>query len=158
MKHTHLLLLVALMFWACGPSEKEQQQLAEAVQYHQQAMSFEKETVSLLKQIKEAAPKLQSRADSLARAGADSLANSLRSVLTEAEAIEQALKEWGKTVVEVPGYEHDHSHDKEGEEHHHSHERIETTPEQMIAIQKELRDKAELIRNRAQELWDKMKM
>jgi zona occludens toxin (predicted ATPase) len=80
-------------------------------------------------------------------------------MLTEAEETEKALKAWGETVVEVPGYEHDHSHDKEGEgHHHHSHDRIETTPEQMIAIQKDLRDKVEAIKNRVQELVNKMKM
>ncbi|WP_448520143.1 hypothetical protein [Rhodoflexus sp.] len=156
MKNTLFTLLAAALLWSCGPSEKEQQQLAEAVQFHQQAMGFEKETIGLLKQIKEAAPALESRADSLAKAGADSLAVPLRAMLAEVAQIEQELKEWGKTVVEVPGYEHDHSHDKEGDGHHHSHERIETTPEQMIAIQKDLRDKAEVIKNRAQELFNKM--
>lgn len=153
-----LLALLAALLFACGPSEKEQQQLAEAVQFHQQAMGFEKETIGLLKQIKESLPAIQSRIDSLYKAGAaDSLAQPFVAIVSEAAAVEQALKEWGKTVVEVPGYEHDHSHDKEGEaNHHHSHERIETTPEQMIAIQKDLRDKVEAIKNRAQELWSKI--
>jgi hypothetical protein len=111
----------------------------------------------LLKQVKEAVPSLQARADSLSKAGADSLALPIRAMLTEADEVEKALKAWGETVVEVPGYEHDHSHDKEGDGHHHSHERIETTPEQMIAIQKDLRDKVEAIKNRVQELASKIK-
>lgn len=159
MRNILFALLTGAILWSCGPSEKEQQQLAEAVQYHQQAMGFEKETIALLKQVKQAVPSLQARADSLSKAGADSLALSIRAMLTEAEETEKALKAWGETVVEVPGYEHDHSHDKEGEgHHHHSHDRIETTPEQMIAIQKELRDKVEAIKNRVQELVNKMKM
>ncbi|MCS7018275.1 MAG: hypothetical protein RMJ87_04005 [Cytophagales bacterium] len=151
------VMAMAACLLACGPSEKEQQQLAEAMQYHQQAMEYEKQTMALLKQVKQAVPLWQSRADSLSKAGADSLAASMRSWLAEAEQVEKALQEWGKTVVEVPGYEHDHSHDKEGEAHHHAHERIETTPEQMIAIQKDLRDKVEAIKNRAQELVNQIK-
>ncbi|MCS6968671.1 MAG: hypothetical protein RMJ44_08455 [Cytophagales bacterium] len=148
-------LLVAITF-ACGPSEKEQQLLVEAVQYHQQAMELERETIKLLEQIKESTPKLEAKVDSLTRAGADSLANLLRKAISQASEIEKQLVEWGKTVVEVPGYEHDHSHDKEGAHHHHSHERVETTPEQMIAIQKELRDKVEQIKNQAQQLKEKI--
>lgn len=158
MRNTLFFFLMGAMLWSCGPSEQEQQQLAEAVQYHQQAMGFEKETIALLKQVKESIPALQARADSLSKAGADSLALPIRAMLTEADEAEKALKAWGETVVEVPGYEHDHSHDKEGDgHHHHSHDRIETTPEQMIAIQKDLRDKAEAIRNRLQELASKIK-
>jgi len=158
MRNALFSLLMIALFGSCGPSEQEQQQLAEAVQYHQQAMGFERETIALLKQVKESIPKLQARADSLSKAGADSLALPIRAILTEADEVEKALKAWGETVVEVPGYEHDHSHDKEGDNHHHSHERIETTPEQMIAIQKDLRDKVEAIKNRTQELVSKIKM
>jgi hypothetical protein len=54
---------------------------------------------------------------------------------------------WRSDLVEIPGYEHDHSHS-----HQHDHAPLNITAQEMLTIQKELRQRILQIRQRSERI------
>ncbi len=93
--------------------------MAEAAAVHEEAMKLFHELEDLLKQLEQN-----------------------ENIPTEAvEEIKLSLHEWEENLVEVPGYEHAHDHEAHGHHHHHhDHKKLDVTAEEMLALQKELRE------------------
>ncbi|MEL7219669.1 MAG: hypothetical protein AAGJ93_00040 [Bacteroidota bacterium] len=111
-----LVSLLLLINSGCTGSAPTDLLLKESFQIHQQALQLAEETHEILLKL----PK-----DDPYRVG-----------------IESRLEAWSNNLVEVPGFEHDHHH---GHHHHHG-PQLELTPEDMLIVQKELRDSASVIK------------
>lgn len=61
-----------------------------------------------------------------------------------AAVLQAAIEAWEKDLVEVPGFEHTHDHAG----HQHSHEPVQVTPEQMLHLQQEAKDRIEQLKKR----------
>ncbi len=116
---------ILILFVSCSDHSKPDPLLEEAFQIHKQALQVEKEVRELLKKLPEdhaAKTKMESR-----------------------------LTAWDENLIEVPGFDDDHSHDHH--DHNHSHgPDVELTPENMLAVQKVLLDSMLTIRKDLQNL------
>lgn len=57
------------------------------------------------------------------------------------ESLKTRLDNWSHDLIEVPGFEHDH------QDHDHDHDpKLELTPEDMLLVQKEMRDSILMIK------------
>jgi len=84
-------------------------------------------------------------------AHAMTLGEPLRAMLKDSvETLSRDLAYWESTIVEVPGHEHDHHH-HEGHDHDHS-PSSHLTPEMILDIQRDLRDRIVKLNIRAQKL------
>jgi len=61
-------------------------------------------------------------------------------------AWKREIMQWEQELVEVPGNEAHHH--KEGEHHHHDHQPLTVTPEQMLIIQQDFKDRLQAIEDR----------
>ncbi|HMP99720.1 MAG TPA: hypothetical protein PKC24_08060 [Cyclobacteriaceae bacterium] len=114
-----ILIILSVLFIAACHAKKEDPVLAEAAAVHEEAMQLFHELEDLLKELEQN--------ESIA---VDAMAS-----------IKIALQEWEENLVEVPGYEHDHEHEAHGHHHHHhAHQKMEVTSDEMLLIQKEIRD------------------
>ncbi|MEM1319102.1 MAG: hypothetical protein AAGG75_02535 [Bacteroidota bacterium] len=71
--------------------------------------------------------------------------------------IEDRHNYWQTHLIEVPGHEHDHHHHGDGHDHNHDHSHDHSpspnmTAEQMLAVQKEIRDSIMVIRDGIKEV------
>jgi hypothetical protein len=144
MKKSYLISLLALLCACGGPSAKEAAFTKEALGHHEAAMAAEKQVKELMAELGKLKPALASLKDSLA-ADPDRLAKATQALETMDKA-EADFAAWAKTIVEVPGHEHQHEH---GQGHDHDHTPVQATPEQMVAIQREIKDNAVRIKDLA---------
>jgi ABC-type nickel/cobalt efflux system permease component RcnA len=137
MRKLYLLPMLALL-WACGGhSEKDEALTKEALAHHEAAMSTEKELKILLAEVGALKTTLAALKDSLS---ADSTrATTIGGTLAELEKVETDYAAWAKAIVEVPGHEHAHEHG-DGHDHDHDHAPVQATPEQMVDIQREIKE------------------
>lgn len=147
-----LLIMTALCaFAACTP--KQDPQLQQAAQIHNQAMAMHNEVMASVRTAQALLPRLKARRDS---AAAERPA--LDSAIAGIEQTAKRMDVWMAEVVEVPGNEEDdhahHDHAANGA-HEHSHEAPpDVTPQQMLDIQKEMKKNLESIRTQAAEQTD----
>ena len=118
-------LLIFLM--GCSSTSTSDPLLEEAFQIHEQSMEVAKEAREMLEELP---------ADDQYRLN-----------------IESRLEFWSENLVEVPGFEHEHDHDHDhGHDHDHDHDhdhgpKLELTPEDMLAVQKEFLDSIQVIKS-----------
>lgn len=68
-------------------------------------------------------------------------------------SIKEDYAYWESTIVEVPGHEHDHEHHNH---HDHNHDQEPNlTPEMILAVQQDLKERIEKLNDRTQELLSK---
>jgi hypothetical protein len=128
-----IILLIASLLWACNPP-KENKTLQEAAKIHNQAIKIHQEVMPQIDELKGITDKLKTQKDSLQKA--QKVTKELDNLLMSINQNEQAMQEWMKNIVEVPGNEaHQHS---EGEHHHDHSAKVEVSEEEMLAIQKEM--------------------
>lgn len=121
-------LMVMLLATACRPAERANPLLEEAAAFHNEAIS--------------AATRVETRLDSLERAGTSIHRDSLRSLRLEIEA-------WEADVIEVPGFEHEEDHEQGHHHHDHRHETpVSLTPDQMRDLQRVLLERIHGIEKR----------
>ena len=125
------LLGILLLSLSCSDKKKNDEDLNSAFQLHKEAIKVRQNVQDLITQ-------LNSNQDSvfLEKNGAS------------IKAIDLALAEWDKQLIEVPGFdeEHDHSHhDHSGHDHDHDHDhdhghQPELTSKQHLEVQQQLLD------------------
>lgn len=127
MRSHRWILLCCLVITACNKQQnKDEVVLRQAAVVHNEMM--------------EAAHELEERLDSLGN-------DSLNAALADSVSVwKELFEEWENDVVEVPGNEEHAGHGKE--EHHHEHKSVEVTPDQMLIIQRELKNRLDHIRKR----------
>ena len=123
------LLGILLLSLSCSDKKKNDEDLNSAFQLHKEAIKVRQNVQDLITQ-------LNSNQDSvfLEKNGAS------------IKAIDLALAEWDKQLIEVPGFdeEHDHSHhDHSGHDHDHDHDhdhghQPELTSKQHLEVQQQL--------------------
>lgn len=127
MKFHRWILLYCFVTVACNQQkDKNELVLGQAADVHNEMMG--------------SARALEERLELLAK-------DSLNTALTDSVTAWKALLEaWENDVVEVPGNEAPHAHGED--EHSHDHKSVEVTPEQMLVIQQELRNRLDRISQR----------
>ncbi len=140
-----ILILGIVALSSCGDKMKNNKDLRQAFEFHQEA-------VKVRQTAKEKMAQLQAIQDSLflATHGED------------LQTISRSLNAWDEQLVEVPGFEeehdhsdHDHSdHDHSDHDHHHHHhdEAPELTPEQHLGVQQHLLNEIKAIVERIDNL------
>ena len=124
-------ILLILLIYGCSPSNDEKLH-TQSVETHDLAIKIGEHVEEKIQQIAHYAGNQEEPLKSL-------LQDSVK-VLT------QDFVYWQSTIVEVPGHEHDHHH------HDHSSTAPDLTPEMMLDIQKDLRDRVIKLNVRAQRL------
>jgi hypothetical protein len=129
-----LLFYLTVCLTACNSSPENTSALTEAGKIHNEAVASHD---SLTKMVTAEFPglrqKLAARKQTIP---ADSvLFQQYSEAITSLDETATELEEWEENIVEVPGNEHVH---KAGEKHEHK-PAPDVTPEQMLAIQKEMR-------------------
>ena len=123
-------ILLILLIYGCSPSNDEKLH-TQSVETHDLAIKIGEHVEEKIQRIAHHAGNQEEPLKSL-------LQDSVK-VLT------QDFTYWQSTIVEVPGHEHDH--------HHHDHSTVpDLTPEMMLDIQKDLRDRVIKLNVRAQRL------
>jgi phosphoenolpyruvate carboxylase len=112
-------MIYMLFAWmACTTTNQDKKILAQAAEYHLQAVALSQKVEHKLDSLKKSASKDQNKII----------------------VIERDLEAWKNELVGVPGFENE-------QEHHHAHdqEQVQATPHQMLDIQKELLNRIETI-------------
>ncbi|MEH0157387.1 hypothetical protein V6R21_24960 [Limibacter armeniacum] len=127
MKIQPCVLLCCLIMGACGTKhERDEKTLKQAAEIHNEMIK--------------SAHILEERLEDYGR-------DSLNNALTDSVKVwKKYLDTWEEDVVEVPGNK-DH-HDHEGGHHHHDHQQVKVTPNQMLAIQQELKKRLDQLHQR----------
>ena len=125
-----LIFCLALLQFSCGDAAPDPL-LEEAFTVHEEAVKHSKEVKYLLEQLP-----------------ADS---------TQVVSLKKRFDTWKENQIEVPGFEHshDHDHDHDHGDHDHDHDHgpgLELTPEDMLLVQKEMRDSILVIKAAAEAL------
>ncbi len=129
------LIGIFVVLLACTTSTKEESN-PQIIEIHNTAIKKGNEVEKIIDKIK-----------NYAKDSTDSLENRL---LDSVEVLRDDLTEWKETIVEVPGYEHNHVHD-------HSHkEPLQLTPDMMLEIQKDIEERVDKLLIRAQEISEKL--
>ncbi|MDE0471846.1 MAG: hypothetical protein OXH57_07885 [Ekhidna sp.] len=132
-------LFFLLIFTACASSQNEKLN-KQSIETHEAALKMGEQVNKKIAQITTA---VEAVSDSI-------LQDSLKS-------LKQDYADWESSIVEVPGYEHDH-HNHEGHDHHENHgSSPDLTPEMVLEIQIELKRKAENLNIRAIKLSEMIK-
>lgn len=119
---------------ACSGSEPDAS-LVEAASIHNQAIAIQAKVAPMLREMAALQPQLIARRDFLVATDSTRAA----SMLTGMDSTRTAMNAWEDEIVEVPGNE-DHEHHAEGEaEHDHEHAPPDVTPDEMLAIQQEMK-------------------
>lgn len=139
-----ILLFALLLVFSCnGKDEKSEALLKEAIKWHNEAMAIHKELMPKMKALEELKAKLTAQKDSLAAKDENAISQ-LDAEIMNLENISKEMKEWMENIVEVPhNEEHHHHHEGDAHDHDHSHEhgaKIDLTPEQMLDVQKEMKN------------------
>ena len=85
----------------------------------------------------------------------EELKDPLKSLLQDSvQVLTEDYAYWESTIIEVPGHEHEH-HDHDDVEHNHNHTSApDLTPEMILEIQRDLRNRIVKLNIRAQKLLD----
>jgi len=132
-------LFVLFVFTACTSAEHSK--------LNQQSIEMHEAALEVGRKVNEKIEKISLEAES----GLDS------AFLDSLSALKLGYEEWSGSIVEVPGYEHDH-HDHEGHDHdHHDHgSSPDLTPEMVLEIQTELKKGAEKLERRVDVLLEQI--
>ncbi len=138
MQNLKLFLVASFLisFLACNNNTKVNKDkgiLEEAFNYHTQAMQLEK--VFIKNQLQ-----LVSRRNSIQVQGRALTDQELKWLEDEGK-VQLGYEEWQKSIIEVPGFEHDHDHGEHGHHHHHHAPSVNLTAEDMLETQKALLDR-----------------
>ena len=132
-------LFFLLVFTACVSSQNEKLN-KQSIETHEAALQTGKQVNEKIAQMTTA---IEVLSDS-------TLQDSVR-------LLKQDYEDWESSIVEVPGYEHDH-HNHEGHDHHENHgSSPDLTPEMVLEVQIELKQKAENLDTRAIKLLEMIK-
>ncbi|WP_424964217.1 hypothetical protein [Ekhidna sp.] len=135
-------LIVILFIVSCTASSEEK--------LHQQSVETHDLAIKIGEHVKEKIEQIYAQADQLEDPLKSLLKDSVRTLTRDYEY-------WKSTIMEVPGHEHEHhEHDHAGHNHDHSPE-ADLTPEMVLEIQKDLRDRVVLLNIRAQKLLDTLR-
>ncbi len=78
------------------------------------------------------------------------------SLIDSLKSLQKAFEDWNASIVEVPGYEHDHQHH---DHHEHDHSTSpDLTPKMVFEIQSTIKRNAESLDKRAEQLLASFKM
>ncbi len=129
-------IIIGLVFFvtllcACQRQNRDEELLKEAAILHNDMMA-------MLEQLEDRLNILE--ADTTARIPIDSI-----------KVWRMVIEAWEKDIVEVPGNEAHEQH-KTGDHHHHDHKVVEVTPDQMLTIQQELKNRLETIQARVEHM------
>jgi hypothetical protein len=113
-----LALLPATVFFACSPEKKKNDILIQANHLHIESVAIHAEVTKELAAIKLATPGAKSE--------------------KALDSLNRLLKIWEQSLVEVPGFEHDH----EGHDHHHN-AAPKMTDQSMLEYQQNTKDAIE---------------
>lgn len=128
-------MLLMLLIYGCSPSH-EKKLYTQSVETHDLAIKIGEHVEEKIKRIAQHTSNLE---------------EPLKSLLQDSvKALTQDLTYWQSTMIEVPGHEHNrHDH----HDHNHDHSTIpDLTPEMMLDVQKDLRDRVVKLNVRAQNL------
>jgi len=115
----NILIILSILFIAACGAKKEDPVIAEAIAVHEEAIQLFHELKGLLKELEQNE-----------HIAAEAIAS-----------IKIALQEWEENLVEVPGFAHAHDHDAHAHHHHHhDQQKLKISAEEMLALQKELRE------------------
>ncbi|MDX1939628.1 MAG: hypothetical protein SFU99_03705 [Saprospiraceae bacterium] len=138
MRYCFLVLLA--IFIACGTSKKESPELHEAGEIHEQAMAIEKDMKAQFEQLVQIKNSINVQGRMLTAAEI--------AFVEQVEAIESSYHFWEENHVEVPGHEHG-EHEHADQDHDHA-AKLELTPTDMLAVQREFRDSIVVIKQRVE--------
>ena len=131
-------ILLILLIYGCSPSHDEKL-YTQSVETHDLAIKIGENVEEKIKRIAQSA---------------SSLEEPLKSFFQDSvKALTQDFAYWQSTIVEVPGHDHDHDHHDHDHDHNHNHSTVpDLTPEMMLDIQRDLRDRIVKLNVRAQNL------
>lgn len=134
-----VLLLLVIILFTCAPSHDEKVHYL-SVQTHDLAIKIGEHVYEKIKRIDLYAEESEGPVQLL-------LQDSVKS-------LHKDYYEWESSIVEVPGHEHDHEkHGDHAGHNHHNHEPANSlTPEMILDIQREMRDRIVTLNIRAQKL------
>ena len=137
MKQKFVILMLVLV--ACSPS-RDKEVLKQSFALHEEAIKKGNE--------------IEEKIDQIERLTSTLSDSSKISFLDSLEVLKKDLESWESTIVEVPGFEHDH-HDHEGHDHDHDHSPApDLTPEMVLEIQEDLKNRALKLDERTQLILD----
>lgn len=134
MKTTYIAVIMVAL-WACGGKPTDNQTLVEANRIHLESISIQEKIEPKIEQL-------------------DSLKSTLKdsTKIAKIENIKQMFEEWEESLIEVPGFEHEH-HKHDGHEHHHK-PAPEMTDESMLDYQKNTKKAIEELKSQVDELFN----
>ena len=140
-----LAWLLCLFLFACHNHSEEHKLLEEAAQIHLEAAKIEQSIKADLEQLiqEKNSINIQGRA----------LMPEEIAFTRQVEAIQKSYSFWEDNQMEVPGFEH-HG---DGHDHHHHHHggELDLPPEDILLVQKELKDSILSIQQKIQNLQQK---
>jgi hypothetical protein len=142
------LSAIALIFSACGGQKKENPILLEAADTHVEAVRIEQEIRPRIEELAQLKNQLSIQGRELTPAE--------QAFIEDVDRLLGGLAHWDENVVEVPGYEHhghDHEDDHEHEHHHHRAAPPNMSPEDILFVQRELRDTLMAMRRAMEAAW-----